>query len=138
MRSPCGAGGAGGGQRPHRTRVDGPGLDVVVVGRRPRAVEGEVPDGAVVAAHDPGAPALRGRDDRHGHATATSVVFAAQEDHPGVDVQLLARPYRETKAMTGGNDIRHALDGSGAVLRCLRLWARIENETLPGRVIYAG
>ena len=67
-----------------------------------------------------------------------ALVFAAQGDHPGVEVQLLARPYRESKAMTGGNDIRHPLDGSGAIVRCLRLWARVEGETLPGRVIYAG
>ena len=66
------------------------------------------------------------------------LVFAAQRDHQGVDVQLLARPYRETKALTGGNDVRHPLDGSGAVLACLRLWATVAGTELPGRVVYAG
>ena len=67
-----------------------------------------------------------------------ALVFAAQRDHPGVDVQLLARHYRETKALTSGNDIRHPLDRSGAVLACLRLWARVDGKDLPGRVVYSG
>lgn len=67
-----------------------------------------------------------------------ALVFEAQRDHPGVNVQLLARPYRDSKIMTGGNDIRHALDGSGSVLTCLRLFAQIDGRDLPGRVVYAG
>jgi len=67
-----------------------------------------------------------------------ALVFQAQRDHPGVSVQLLARPYRETKDMTGGNDIRIQHDGSGAVLGCIRLWAEVNGRPLPGRVVYAG
>lgn len=67
-----------------------------------------------------------------------ALVYAAQNEHPGVAVQLLARQYREIKAMTGGNDIRFPHDGSGVVLGCLRLWARVDGVELPGRVVYAG
>lgn len=67
-----------------------------------------------------------------------ALVYAAQNEHPGVAVQLLARQYREIKTMTGGNDIRFPYDGSGVVLGCLRLWARVDGVELPGRVVYAG
>lgn len=69
---------------------------------------------------------------------ARALVFRAQADHPGVQVQLLTQPYRNTKNMTGGNDVRIQHDGSGAVLSCLRLWAEVDGRTLPGRVVYAG
>lgn len=67
------------------------------------------------------------------------VVFRAQQDHSDVSVQLLARQYREAKAMTDGNDVRvDGAGGTGNVLVCLRLWARVEGKELPGRVMYAG
>jgi hypothetical protein len=69
---------------------------------------------------------------------ARAVVFRAQRDHTGVQIQLLAQPYREARAMTGGNDVRARHDGSGVVLRCLRLWAEVNGKRLPGRVVYAG
>lgn len=67
------------------------------------------------------------------------VVFRAQQDHSDVSVQLLARQYREAKPMTDGNDIRvDDAGGTGNVLACLRLWARVEGRELRGRVMYAG
>lgn len=68
-----------------------------------------------------------------------SVVFRAQQRHSAVSVQLLARQYREVKTMTDGNDVRvDDAGGTGNVLACLRLWARVEGRELPGRVMYAG
>lgn len=68
-----------------------------------------------------------------------ALVFHAQQDHSDVSVQLLARQYREAKAMTDGNDVRvDGAGGTGTVLACLRLWARVEGKELPGRVMYAG
>ena len=67
-----------------------------------------------------------------------TLVFDARRDHPGTDVMVLARSYREAKTKTGGRDIRYPFDGSGNVLSCLRLWAQVDGRQLPGRVVWAG
>lgn len=72
------------------------------------------------------------------HEQARALVFDAQRDHPGTDAMVLARSYREARQRTGDNDVRFPLDRSGTVLFCLRLWARVDDTELPGRVVYAG
>ncbi|PXX71683.1 hypothetical protein DFR70_1011117 [Nocardia tenerifensis] len=72
------------------------------------------------------------------HERARALVFNAQRDHPGVHLQLLAHPYRQIRGKTGDNDVRIRSDGSGNVLRCLRLWAEVDGKRLPGRVVYSG
>jgi hypothetical protein len=54
-----------------------------------------------------------------------------------VEVMSLSLRYRDVRDLTGGNDVASRSGGTpGDVLACLRLWARIEGKTLPGRVMY--
>jgi hypothetical protein len=57
----------------------------------------------------------------------------------GADVEVLplGLKYRDIQDMTDHNDVGASSGGQpGDVLACLRLWARIEGRTLPGRVMY--
>lgn len=57
----------------------------------------------------------------------------------GADVEVLplSLRYREVRDLTSGNDVASRIGGEpGDVLACLRLWARIDGKTLPGRVMY--
>ena len=73
------------------------------------------------------------------HERTRTLVFDSRRDHPRTDVMVLARSYREARMKTGGrNDVRYPFDGSGAVLSCLRLWARVDGKELLGRVVWAG
>jgi hypothetical protein len=70
------------------------------------------------------------------------VVLRAQQEHPDVAVRLLAYRYRDATGLTDGTDIGIDTGGNGGhtgeILACLRLWARIGEDVLPGRVIFAG
>jgi len=57
----------------------------------------------------------------------------------GTDAEVLSigMKYRDIKDLTDHNDVGVSSGGQpGDVLACLRLWARIEGRTLPGRVMY--
>lgn len=57
----------------------------------------------------------------------------------GTDAEVLplSLKYRDIKDLTDHNDVGVSSGGQpGDVLACLRLWARIEGRTLPGRVMY--
>jgi hypothetical protein len=54
-----------------------------------------------------------------------------------VDVLPLSLRYSDVRKYTRGNDVASRNGGEpGDVLACLRLWARIKNREIPGRVIY--
>jgi hypothetical protein len=54
-----------------------------------------------------------------------------------VEVMPIGLRYLEARDLTEGNDVRSSVGGEpGDVLACLRMWARVEGKTLPGRVIY--
>ena len=54
-----------------------------------------------------------------------------------VEVMQLGLRYRDVRDLTAGNDVASRSGGEpGDVLACLRLWARIEGKTMPGRVMY--
>jgi len=57
----------------------------------------------------------------------------------GADLEVLplGLRYGDVRDFTRGNDVPSRSGGQpGDVLACLRLWARIESKTMPGRVIY--
>jgi hypothetical protein len=57
----------------------------------------------------------------------------------GLDVKVLplGLRYRDVRDLTAGNDVASRSGGKpGDVLACLRLWTKIGNRTIPGRVMY--
>lgn len=56
-----------------------------------------------------------------------------------VEAVLPARPYREARGHTQGDDVRLGAGGRpGDTLTCLRLWLRVDDQVFPGRVVYRG
>ncbi len=57
----------------------------------------------------------------------------------GFDIDLRPMPadYREARELTGGTDIGANSGRANAVLSTIRLWSRIEDRAVPGRVIYS-
>jgi hypothetical protein len=54
-----------------------------------------------------------------------------------IEVMPLSLRYRDVRDLTNNNDVASRSGGEpGDVLACLRLWARVEGKTLPGRVMY--
>lgn len=68
---------------------------------------------------------------------ATRAASALRDRGTDVDVLPLGLGYADVRDFTRGNDVASRSGGKpGDVLACLRLWARIEGKTTPGRVIY--
>lgn len=64
---------------------------------------------------------------------------AAAMRQAGADVEVLplGLRYRDVRDFTAGNDVAARTGGKpGDVLACLRLWTRIGDQTIPGRVMY--
>jgi hypothetical protein len=62
---------------------------------------------------------------------------ALREAGTEVEVLPISLKYRDIKDLTDHNDVGVSSGGRpGDVLACLRLWARMEGRTLPGRVVY--
>lgn len=64
---------------------------------------------------------------------------AATMRQAGADVEVLplGLRYRDVREFTAGNDVASRTGGKpGEVLACLRMWTRIGDQTIPGRVMY--
>jgi hypothetical protein len=61
----------------------------------------------------------------------------ARASGQSVDVRPLVLRYRDVSMMSGGNDVPVQQGGEpGEVVACLRVWARLGQRELPGRVMY--
>jgi hypothetical protein len=64
---------------------------------------------------------------------------AAALNEAGADVEILplGLRYRDVRDLTAGNDVAFRSGGKpGDVLACLKLWTRIGDRVIPGRVMY--
>lgn len=67
----------------------------------------------------------------------TQAADALRKAGTDAEVLPLSLKYRDIQDLTDHNDVGVSSGGQpGDVLACLRLWARIEDRTLPGRVMY--
>jgi hypothetical protein len=68
---------------------------------------------------------------------ATRAAAALRDGGADVEVLPLGLRYTDVRDLTRGNDVASRTGGKpGDVLACLRLWARMDGKTMPGRVIY--
>jgi hypothetical protein len=62
---------------------------------------------------------------------------ALNEDGADVEVLAIGLRYRDVRDLTAGNDVPFRSGGKpGDVLACLKLWTRIGDRAIPGRVMY--
>ncbi|MGI5400590.1 hypothetical protein ACQEVG_14250 [Streptomyces sp. CA-135486] len=73
------------------------------------------------------------------HGVALDLCREMRATGRNVEAVLPARPYREARGHTQGDDVRLGAGGRpGDTLTCLRLWLRVDDQVFPGRVVYRG